>query len=175
VTLTFSNEHDRVPQNISFTMWDRPMGLLNTTCFNIADVFGNTSTRQIWDYSLGNAEGYSPNTTWTTMTYKQLNHTKPKVGKDAARLVKIHALEDCVEETYLPWYGFSCQDAGSYHVFGSGIKSFSVLARDQYDYQDAGHCWVDAELGKKSAAAINFKGCLVALMAASLVGMLMTL
>jgi hypothetical protein len=30
-------------------------------------------------------------------------------------------------------------------------------------------------LGKKSAAAINFKGCLVALMAASLVGMLMTL
>jgi hypothetical protein len=174
VTLTFSNGHDVAPKNISFSMWDRPTGLLNSTCFNIADVFGNTSKPQFWDYTLGNVQDYNPNTTWSTMTYRQLNQSNPKVGKDAARLVKIHATEDCVEESYQPWYGFSCQDTGSYHVFVAGIRSFSVLDRGQYDYEDAGHCWVDAELGK-SAASTNFKGCLVALMAASLVGMFLTM
>jgi hypothetical protein len=155
-------------------MWDRPRELYNSTCFNIADVFGNTTKRHFWDYTLGNAEGYNPNTTWTTMTYRQLNQSHPKVGKDAARLVKIHATEDCDDEAYLPWYGYSCQDAGSYYIFSEGIKSFSVLDRGYYDYEDPGHCWVDAEHGK-SAASTNFQGCLVALMAASLVGMLLTM
>jgi hypothetical protein len=173
VTLTFSNGHDLAPQNISFSMWDRPRALYNSTCFNLDDVFGNTSAPHFWDYNVGNAAGFSPNTTWTTMTYKQLNETNPKAGKTAARLVKIHAMEDCVEQSFLPWYGFSCQDAGSYHVFPSGIKSFSVLDREQYNYEDGGHCWVDAELGQ-SAASTNFKGCLVAVMAASLASMLLT-
>jgi hypothetical protein len=174
VTLTFSNDHGLAPQNISFSMWDRPKDTLNSTCFNLDDVFGNTSSPHFWDYTVGNAQGFNPNTTWTTMTYNQLNQSSPKVGKDAARLVKIHAMEDCVEQSVLPWYGFSCQDAGSYHVFPSGIKSFSVLDREQYNYEDGGHCWVDAELGQ-SAASTNFKGCLVAVMAASLAGMLLTM
>jgi hypothetical protein len=175
VTLTFSNGQSTLaPQNISFTMWDKPKAQFNSTCFNLAEVFGNTSSSHFWDYSVGNAEGFSPNTTWTTMTFKQLNATNPKVGKDAARLVKIHMVEDCGESAALPWYGFSCQDAGSFYVMPMGIKSFSVLSREQYDYEDPGHCWVDAELGR-SAASTNFKGCLAAVMAASLAGMLLTL
>jgi hypothetical protein len=174
VTLTFSDGHDPAPRNISFSMWDKPRELYASTCFNIADVFGNTTKRPIWDYSVGDVQDYSINTTWTTMTYRQLNQSEPKVGKDAARLVKIHAQEDCVEDSYQPWHGFSCQDAGSYHIFVAGIKSFSVLDRGYYDYEDSGHCWVNAERGQ-SAASTNFKGCLVALMAASLAGMLLAL
>lgn len=155
-------------------MYDRPRAQYGSTCFNLDDIFGNMSTQRTWAYVVGNAEGYSPNATWTTMTYKQLNSTNLKVGKDAERIVKIHMVEDCGESAFWPWYGFSCQDAGSYHIMPKGIKSFSVLDRGQYYYENPGHCWVDAELGQ-SAASTNFKGCLAAVMAASLAGMLLAL
>lgn len=155
-------------------MWDKPNALLASTCFNLADIFGNTSTKRFWDYSVGNAQGFSPNDTWTSMTYRQLNETNPKVGKDAARIVKIYMAENCADSAFLTWDGFSCQDAGSYHIMRKGIKSFSVLDRGRYYYENPGHCWVDAELGQ-SAASTNFNGYLAAVMAASLAGMLLAL
>jgi len=155
-------------------MWDRPNALYASTCFDLADIFGNTSTKHFWDYSVENAQGFSPNTTWTAMTYRQLNQTDPKVGKDAARLVKIYMAENCTESSYLTWDGFSCQDAGSYHFMPKGIKSFSVLDRGRYYYENPGHCWVDAELGQ-SAASTNFRGSFAAVIGASLAGMLLAL
>ena len=155
-------------------MYDRPRAP-NSTCFNLAEVFGttNTSVRQAWSYNV-NKDTFDPNATYTSITYRQLSEANPKVGEEADRLVKFFMLDDCSESAYYSWHGFSCQDAGSFYTLPRGIRSFSVLDREQYNYEDQGHCWVNAELGS-SAASTNFKGCLAAVMAASVAGMLLTM
>ncbi|KAH0016938.1 hypothetical protein KCU78_g7691, partial [Aureobasidium melanogenum] len=173
LTLAFSALESRIwgDNSPSFSMWGRPKPPYQT-CFNLADVFGNTSS--FWDYTIEHAGNHNPQANFTTLSYKQLNGTGLAIGKDAARLVKVWPLKDCLESENLPWYGFSCQDNGTSYDIPDGIMSFSVLDRAVSGNEDQGHCWTWAIDGR-SAASTNFKGCFAAMTAALLSAMFLAL
>ncbi|KAH0024571.1 hypothetical protein KCU78_g5031, partial [Aureobasidium melanogenum] len=173
LTLAFSALESRIwgDNSPSFSMWERPKPPYQT-CFNLADVFGNTSS--FWDYTIEHAEKYNPQANFTTLSYKQLNGTGLAIGEDAARLVKVWPLKDCRESESLPWYGFSCQDNGTSYDIPDGIQSFSILDRAVSGNEEQGHCWTWAIDGR-SAASTTFKGCFAAMTAAVLSAIVLVL